>query len=342
MKAATVQHQVDQNTRPRVDFAVNWPHSCRHQSQQKGPEQMWRSLLPIGALVGLTACGDGNPFVPEPETSTNAGVTVNASEFSEDLSGDSVVFNDNNTATPNDDTLTINNIPFDSSDTTGGEYTFRNTLPNGFGVYESPSTGSASGISYFAVFRQTDNAQVTSVGTNGFVQFGFGGVIAERLVEAGLPAARPETYRFTGEYAGIRIGRSDSSQTINTVTGTALLDVDILDLDGTGAITGVVGNRSIFNLQGVLQGTAEDFISLGTTSVDTADATINPGSATSVENGISQATGQWSGLFAGPNGEEIAGVLVVEGSATTNEEAALGTGATIREQGAFIVVNTNP
>lgn len=300
---------------------------------------MWRSGIVLSALVGLTACGDGNPFFDTNE-SADAGLVLTAQDLNEDLTATTVQYLDNGTATETDDQLVINNLPFDNSDVTGGGYNFKTTLPNGFQVYESPLLGRPNERQYFAVFQRSANAQVTSVGTNDYVDFGFGGVVAERLADGALPAARSESYVFTGQYAGLRIFRADASSAFTAVTGDATLFVDILDFDDVGAVEGLITNRRLYSVEGVFLGDLSDAVSLATGEIDPSNATILPSEAASIENGEALASGQWSGLFAGGEGQEIAGIIVIEGDATATEAAGLGSGTQVRENGAFIVLNT--
>lgn len=300
---------------------------------------MKRTAVICTLALGLAACGDGNPF-----TDTGAGTPVaavvaneiNGSALDADLTGNGVVFSDNGTpADPTDDTLVINNIPFDNVDASGGAYTRVGALPNGFERYESPTLGTAGELSYFAVFRRSNLAQVTAVGTGDFVTPGTGGLVAQRSGPAGVPAARAASYTFTGDYAAVRIGTiNGGSNDVTFVTGNTILTADILDFDTNGAVTGVVVVRELYDSDGNFIRTLDDFISLTTTGIDFETASIGSAAATTFENGQQLGTGQWEGLFAGPNGEEIAGVIVIEGQTTSTEPAD-----TVRETGTFIVVN---
>lgn len=147
---------------------------------------MWRSFITIGALVGLTACGDGNPFTEQATDETTGPLTVNGTELNEFLTGDGFAYNDNGTADPSDDTMIVNNIAFDNSDTSGGDYTFQRALPSGFSLYESPLLNIPDERRFFAVFKRSEHAQTTTVATNDYIGFGFGGLTAERLGQAGL------------------------------------------------------------------------------------------------------------------------------------------------------------
>ncbi|MEP5631891.1 MAG: hypothetical protein ABJP79_08420 [Tateyamaria sp.] len=300
---------------------------------------MKRTAAVCVLALGVAACSGGNPF-DDGDDGTDDAVSptniIDASESNEELTGNGLVFSDNGTpADPTDDTLVINNIPFDNVDSTGGAYTRTGALPNGFERYESPVLGTEGELNYFAVFRRSELAQVAAVGTGDFVTPGTGGLIAERTGSAGVPNARPASYTFTGDYAAVRIGTiNGGSNDVTFVTGETILTADILDFDNDGAVTGVVVNRELFDANGASLGDLNDFISLTTTGIDFENATIEAAQATTIEDGEALGTGEWQGIFAGPNGEEIAGIIVIEGSTTDGEPDD-----TVRETGTFIVVN---
>ena len=298
---------------------------------------MVRAFFALLAGLRLTACGDGNPFNGGTNTSQQTSEIFGTSieGFTDSLVMNGLTYNDQGTADPNDDTLFVNNLPFDNSDSSGGGYTLTRTLTNGFSVYESPQVGAPGENLYFAVFQRSNFAQVAAVGTGDFLEAGFGGLTAQRLQDSSLPAPRATSYTFTGDYAAVRVtqlsgGRGD----IEFITGDARMRVDILDFDGTGAVGGVINNRQLFDSFGNPLGTLNDFVSLATTDVNFDNASINEGDAFGQEGTVQLGTGRWSGIFAGPNGEEIAGIVVVDGILPSGEPVD-----SVRELGAFIVVN---
>ena len=301
---------------------------------------MNRSVLLGLGLALLTACGSTNPFMDDGSgggegTADTAAGRVYGTDLNADLTMNALVYRDNGTADPTDDTLLVNNLPFDNTDSSGGGYTRAGTLPNGFERYESPLTGAASDRQYFAVFRRSTRSQVAAVGTDDYVTFGFGGATAQRLGTGRVPAQRPAAYVFTGDYAAVRVTRPDSVPgSLRYVTGDATLYADIVDFDVSGAVEGIVSNRRLYDQSGAFLGTMGDYISLATGEIDFTNAAINSSTATSIQGGTAGATGEWRGVFSGPNGEEIAGILVIEGSTPATEPSG-----TVRETGSFIVVN---
>lgn len=287
--------------------------------------------------LGVAACGDGNPFTQAPSAgggATSSGV-IFGTDLNDDLTMNGLVYQDNGTADPTDDTLVINNLPFDNSDVAGGAYTREGALPNGFDRYESPLLGNPGERKYFAVFRRTAFAQVAAVGTGDYIDKGFGGLTAQRIGAGAVPAARPATYTFTGDYAAVRVTTLDGGEDdVEFVTGDATLYVDVLDFDVNGAVEGIVDNRELFDSAGNSLGTLNDFLSLATAEIDFANASINSSTASNLEGGNELGTGEWQGIFAGPNGEQIAGIVVIEGDVTSAEP-----NDTVRETGTLIVVN---
>lgn len=304
---------------------------------------MFRIILATTALAGLVACGDGNPF--DNPLSGGGGGTVGdtdsvltGADLNEDLTANSVTYNDQGTPSTADDTLVINNLPFDNSDLSGGVYSQVSTLATGFELYES--TLSSSGRQYFAVFQRSAEADATAVATDDYFDFGFGGTVVERRGAGGVPAARPTTYTFTGDYAGLRVYRDDGFFLTNVVDGDAILYVDILDFDVNGAVEGIIVNRDAYALNGVFVADIPDGIVLATASVDFDNARIEQSDA-SLQAGENLGDGSWEGIFAGSGGAEIAGIVVIEGSPSEAEIDARGfpTGARVRENGVFIVLN---
>ncbi|WP_299045472.1 hypothetical protein [uncultured Tateyamaria sp.] len=309
---------------------------------------MKRTILAFALLGGVAACGDGNPFTSDSDDGFDEAVegadpapsTQSAEEFDGLLSLNGVTYNDGGTpADPTDDTLFLNNVPFDSSDATGGAYTRTGTLPNGFERFESPVAAPPDSRQFFAVFRRTSVSQVTAVGSDEFIGPGFGGALAQRIGPGAVPAERPAAYIFTGDYAGIRETSTDGgAEGLQLVTGDVVMSVDVLDFDVSGAVDGTITNRQLFDQDGNSLGTLDDFVSLSTAEIDFTNATIEASnlSVQSTVTGDSAGSGDWSGVFAGPNGEEIAGIVVIDGTLDTDPTNGAGT---VRETGTLIVVN---
>lgn len=317
--------------------------------------QIYRNFLALTAVGVLAACTGGSPITSADAVGIGTGtqpLTLEAEQVEEttEAAGSPNIYGSeiNSELTLNDldydpatDELVLNNLPFDGDNIYARNAAVSASVGSAFGVYENVGGNS----NYYAVFRRAGSgySQVGTVGTDRYLSFGFGGVAAQRLDGSGaLPAANTQ-YLFTGEYAAVRtiIDPTTGSQ-VQYVAGTAQIDVDIADFDTTGAVEGVIVNRRFFDNNGV-QLTAldtADFISLATGEINFDNWTIASSTATAVSltTGQSGASGTWQGLFAGPNGEEVAGIVVVSGSGPVGIDPATGDfiEVQVRETGGFI------
>ncbi len=271
---------------------------------------MTRQIMGLALVIGLAGCGGTPPF----------GGGVGSGEGDGDTSGNSAFLTEDNPRLtlnniaydPTTDTLTLNNIPFDDP-LNAYERIPTNDFNNGFNAYQSAPDPGSNQIQYFAVFRRSDSGltQVASAGTTAYVDFGYGGAGAQRL---GAAPTLPTTgiYSYNGEYAGVRTTNAAAGNSINYTTGSASLAVDFDDLDNTGAVGGLITNRQIYGTDGALIGGLDGFISLRDTDIDFTNGTIVSSTATEFQQNTTRS-GTWQGVFAGPGGREIAGILFVEG-----------------------------
>jgi hypothetical protein len=302
---------------------------------------MKMKLIAPMALFLLAAC-DGNPLGTgtgggggDPETSAGE---VYAADLNEDLTMNSLQYDDEA------DELIINNIPFDgdSGPDQQARYERTGSLANGFGRYESIETAETGRRQYYAVFRQSvsGEAQVGAAGTNEYVDFGFGGATAQRT-RASINLPSGNEYVYTGEYAAVRIYDERQpgapSPGVEYITGSVELEVDIGDFDETGAIEGVIFDRVLYDVNGTVIGPLNDFITLSTAQIDAETRTILQSGASGLALDVSRTqitSGDWAGVFAGPNGEEIAGIVVLEGRTGTDPNSG-----TVRETGVFLTTD---
>ncbi|MGP6086736.1 hypothetical protein [Antarctobacter jejuensis] len=332
---------------------------------------MYRTIAALALASALAACegtslSDGSstgigtgaqPLIAEPAPASTPGGGGGATAdpdpdnlYSSELDGVSDDLTvDDMTFDPATGELVFNNLPFDSNKTATGEnvYTANPAVTaalagTGFTGFRNAG-GTAAGSEYFAVFRRSasGNSQVGTVGSDRYLSFGFGGAAAQRLKGSGALPNANDTYRFTGEYAAVRTVVDDTTGTrMEYVAGTTIMDVDIQDFDVSGAVEGVIVNRTFFDANGIqltdLDGA--DFISMATADIDFDNWTISSSSATVVRDGSSSQTGSWSGLFAGPDGKEVVGIVVVEGDGPVGIDPATGDYILqeTRETGGFI------
>ncbi|MEM9349294.1 MAG: hypothetical protein AAGA47_03460 [Pseudomonadota bacterium] len=304
----------------------------------------------LAAVVALSGCGgSGSPFLNSTEPSSDdqtvddtAPVTTSNNAFLFDtgrnLTANSFVYD------PITDTIVINNLPFDNTDATGNSYFNAGVIGGTTTPYYQSTSVPGGNFTYFAVILQSASGFSFggSVATGNFGDFGFGGVYIERTA-SGLPAAQPESYIYTGQYAGTRVvgngGMGDDD--VGLVLGDAELEVDLLDLDTGGSAIGGVTGRTLYDSDGNVVGNLAS-LQLNLADIQTGNAELIDGDA-DVRNadGTNAQGGEWFGYFSGPNGEEIVGYVVVEGIWSDNDvgfsDADDVEPATIRETGVFIV-----
>lgn len=285
----------------------------------------------ICVLALCVAACDGNPFDDDD--------VDDGTETDPDTSSGSVYLDQNDQLVVNNiaydednDILVINNIPFDDGN---NEYIRITTesFVNGFDAYESdPEPGSAE-LQYFAIFRRSDSGetQVAASTSAEYIGFGFGGGGAQRLGDdPSLPTSG--LYTYNGEYGAVRtvlnsIGNGDR---VEYVTGDVELAADFGDFDEVGAVNGFVRNRNLYDDTGALIGSAAGAISLANGEIDFDNGTISASTAKALAgDGSTIGEGEWEGVFAGPNGEEIAGILFIDGTDAT-------TGESVREIGGIV------
>lgn len=288
---------------------------------------MKRTAAICALALGVAACG-GNPFDGDDETETDPDTREGSVFLDQD---DRLVVN-NIEYDEDRDVLIVNNIPFDDAD---NEYVRieNDQFTNGFAAYQSePERGSAE-LQYFAIFRRSDsgNSQVAAATSAEYIGFGFGGGGAQRLgKDPSLPSSG--LYTYNGEYGAVRtvlngVGNGDR---VEYVTGDVEMAADFGDFDEVGAVNGIVNNRNLYDDNGALIGAIAGGISLANGEIDFETGTIDSSTAVLVDGaGNVTGSGNWQGVFAGPNGEEIAGILFVDG---THEV----TGEDVREIGGII------
>lgn len=278
---------------------------------------MIRNYLAMTVAVCLVGCGDGNPFTDADDDAPDEDPgSVYFDNQSERLVVNNIGYD------PATDQVIINNIPFDDPLNRYDRITTE-AFTNSFDAYESNPAAGTNEIQYFAVFRRTTNSRVAAAGTDRYIDFGYAGAGAQRL--SGLPTL-PSTgiYSYNGEYAAVRTTLDPGlGNRVEYVTGDVTMRVDFDDFDGTGAAGATVQNRTLYDTTGAPLGPLAGFISLQDTDIDFVNRILVEADATEFDGtGTEVATGNWNGVFAGPNGAEIAGIVFVKGT-TTQEVGGL-------------------
>ena len=302
--------------RPPGTLTLNhFPRNLRVNNEPRGREQMIRTLTAMTVAVCLAGCGDGNPFTDDDESSDDPGA-VFFDKDSERLVVNNIGYD------PATDQVIINNIPFDDPNNRYDRIPTE-AFTNNFDAYQSNPAPGSNEVQYFAVFRRTPSSQVAAAGTGRYIDFGYAGAGAQRLgSDPTLPTSG--IYSYNGEYAAVRTTLvTGSSNTVEYVTGDVALSVDYDDFDGIGAVGGTITNRALYDTTGAPLGPLAGFISLQDADIDFENHAIVEADATELDGtGAQVATGNWAGVFAGPNGQEIAGIVFVNG-ATTQEVGGL-------------------
>jgi len=268
--------------------------------------------------LGVASCGDGNPFTDE-EAQEGDGDSGSGSVFFDDEQSDTLTVN-NISYDAGRDVLIVNNIPFDDPNNEYVRITTEAFVGSGFDAYQSDPVPGSAELQYFAIFRRSDSgeSQVAASTSAEYIGFGFGGAGAQRL---GNDPNLPESglFTYTGEYGAVRtvLDSVGNGERVEYVTGDVQLAADFGDFDNIGAVNGVVNNRILYDDTGAQIGVIAGGISLANGEIDFENGTI--GTSTAVEldgTGAQIANGNWTGVFAGPNGEEIAGIIFVDGTST--------------------------
>ena len=287
-----------------------------------------RTTIPaIALLATLAACGGAsdNPVTEGPagqddDTTTPpvTGVTSgdNATRITGELTG----------ITVNGGTMVVGDLPFDGPEGTGQEeYQLVGvTGITGFDVYESQDeTANTNKVKYFAVYREGAYTTAGAVGTGDFQDFGPGGAQYSR--DPGTPVRVGEaTYAGTENYGAVRVHTGNTGTgDVFLVQGDLSLTVDFEDPSPDGAIVGAVTNRQFYRPDGTSMGSLP-VITFAANQID-GDGFILNGSAGSLYDSGPNAgqqfeSGEWEGAFAGPNAEEIAGVIVITGPASQDDD----------------------
>ena len=303
-----------------------------------------RKFVATAALCALAACsgspiggdggGDGGSGggTGGDTTTTIGGIETPKGTASPTANGSITRYDDTDGATSvtydeANDRLTVSNLPFDAN----GRYDRDDAVPsvNGFSVYENNNTTERR--AYKAIFGQSTYGRVAIVRTGDYVGYGFGGFMYARDLGGALPRSGQATYN--GNYAGIRV--YDGIGGLNYTRGDVEMIVDFTDFEDTRAVEGVVYNRAYFDQAGNQLGTLPVLVfatgsisDAGEIAGEAASTKFNPSSG-DVED---YESGTYYAVLAGPNHEEIVGVVVVE---------AAEDGYDAKETGAFLLDKTH-
>lgn len=282
---------------------------------------MARILLFLIALSAMASCGPSNPFVVE-EEETVTEEEVDPQDPNVDTDANFLFRPEENITMnyvdydPDADELVINNLPYDGP---SGRYVYDRTL-SGIPVYASLQTATTGQFQYYAVFIKSEHMEAVSAGGVEWADYGFAGAQVKRE-EFGLPPNGE--YVYLGKYAGIR--KRDDRSGLDLVVGDARVLLDILDIDPSGDVQGTVSGTITNRTRTSYTGRAKDplpSIRMLTTPFETATGVFTEGDVATFKPDRSQRdSGTYTGLIAGPNGEEIGAHIVMTGEAELQEVA---------------------
>lgn len=307
-------------------------------------------LISTALLMSISACSgsDGNPVSGGTTTGSSGAPPIDSGQqpSANELSAGAL----KGITLNSDGTITLDNIPFDGSVGTGREKYFAPlgvAAVTGFEEYESQdATPDDNQVKYFAVYRETGNLRVGSVGTGDYEDFGWGGAYAQRT-------SRPASLRtgaavYNGNYGGVRITAGlNGTDDVNYVDGDVTIKIDFDHFNpsnGTyGAVEGYVSQRQYFDVTGTPIGVLPTVV-LGTGEID-SDGFIQRKSVRHLEGpnptGAPDLTGPnvpgtaevgfWHGVIAGNASQEIGGIIIL-GEPDPDDHPTPGS---VREVGVF-------
>ena len=155
-----------------------------------------------------------------------------------------------------DDTFIVDGLAFDGDNTYQRSQGATSTF-GGYAIYEgAPSyqdSETGAPIEQFlhrAIYGVSDSGQTefAIVRSGNYAGYGFGGFVYQRNGSVTLPAPSTGQATYSGGYAGVRVfdGRSGIEYTQGDMTAS----IDFEDFDGSGAVTGKITNRRVFDENG--------------------------------------------------------------------------------------------
>ncbi|RYH02318.1 hypothetical protein EU805_10745 [Salipiger sp. IMCC34102] len=329
---------------------------------------MIRILTTAALLASLTACGDGQPIIDDPEAQgPDADLDLPPGSEADEVSANSDIFrfeprDDEGGGLVTDvsynadnDTFRVDNLGFDGPNVYRRKDGDLATL-GGARVYQAQArtpdflTGDPVEqlTPYIALYREggglVDGEPQVSfaiVRSGGFSNFGAGGYVYERNGGVVLPDSGQAT--FSGPYAGLRIF-SPGRAGLEYVRGNMTLDIDFEDFNANDAVKGRVTDRRYFDKNGdrvrVFENGPPDLtitIQEGIPSLN-ADGEIN----VPVVNYIFREgerevfeEGTFTGIIAGDTTQRPGGRVV--GVVTVTAEDPREEGSTMKETGGVIL-----
>lgn len=168
-------------------------------------------------------------------------------------------------------------------------------------------------IAYYGT-SSTGNTASAIVAQGGYADHGHAGAGYARSTAVSLPSAGQKVYA-TGAYVGLRT-ENGGSTILDIIKGDIEMQADF----SNGKVRGFILNRTLTQSQSAASAGSD--MTLTETDILRDQANFTGGSVSGTVDGTA-ATGEYEGVFGGPTGTEIAGVVVINYG-------------TFRETGSFI------
>lgn len=198
------------------------------------------------------------------------------------------------------DQLIVESLPFDDNVFEGRYDRAAAFDVAGYQAYRS-TNGLDSYIAYYAT-SSTGNTSSAIVAQGGYSDHGHAGGGYARKTTVNLPSTNQTTY-YNGSYVGLRTV-DDGTGFLDIITADLAMQADFSD----NKVRGFIFNRA-FKQQQSTAGIGSD-MGLTEANIQRDEAIFNDGTISGTVDGTN-VEGTWEGLFGGPNGEEVAGVVVI-------------------------------
>lgn len=268
-----------------------------------------KSLWAAAALLTLTACTSTSTsnctYTPllgtvgtcedaVVEGGTTNGTDATAKLLTGDYSASRIEYD------ADTDQLIVESLPFDDNVFEGRYDRVAAFDVPGYNAYRA-----TNGLdNYIAYYGTSSTGRVSSavVGQDGYADHGHAGAGYARDGSVNLPSSSQVAY-YNGSYVGLRTV-ADNNPFLDIITGDAQIEADFSD----GKIRGYIRNRVLKQSQSPLSAGSD--IVLNEANILTDEATFEDGTVSGIVDGL-DVDGTWQGLFGGPNGEEVAGVVII-------------------------------
>ncbi|MEW9918878.1 hypothetical protein AB2B41_04655 [Marimonas sp. MJW-29] len=296
---------------------------------------------------------DSDRSIPPGTASPSPDTTIFRKEAQDGTSGNG--FAEGVRYNSEDDTFTVDNLPFDGGDDTPYIRGVAVGSLGDYAVYEAvdtyPDSLNGSTISQFrhrAIYgvSRSGNTEFAIIRTGDYVNYGFGGFVYERNGTVSLPTTGQALY--DGKGAGLRDYTNRGGLEYSTSDVQIAIDFDDFNADTgrfEGAVDGFVFNRRVFDLAG--NEITNDIIgrinagnNASLTAIPTAVFTISTNAldnngeivgtlgsrfANNSGNAVTYETGQYYGIISGDEAEELVGIIVLESTVDPSAESVRDT-----------------